>query len=62
MGIVFELNLQQESDGFRRFYAHLLALYFSLRNQSFIFEELYNQSSKVLQHLLELERMLQSGS
>ncbi len=38
-GLVFELNLQQESDGFRRFYAHLLALYQTPPKLSLIFEE-----------------------
>jgi len=33
------LNLAQESDGFRRFYAHLLALYQTPPKQSLIFEE-----------------------
>lgn len=33
------LNLNQESDGFRRFYAHLLALYQSPPKQTVIFEE-----------------------
>ncbi len=38
-GRIFELNLQQESDGFRRFYAHLLALYQSPPKLTLIFEE-----------------------
>jgi len=38
-GRVFELNLQQESDGFRRFYAHLLALYQTPAKLTLIFEE-----------------------
>jgi predicted ATPase len=38
-GRVFELNLQQESDGFRRFYAHLLALYQTPPKLTLIFEE-----------------------
>jgi len=38
-GKLFELNLQQESDGFRRFYAHLLALYQSPPKLTLIFEE-----------------------
>jgi predicted ATPase len=38
-GRVFELNLQQESDGFRRFYAHLLALYQTPPKLALIFEE-----------------------
>ncbi|MFM9961346.1 MAG: AAA family ATPase [Planctomycetaceae bacterium] len=33
------LNLNQESDGFRRFYAHLLALYQTPPKQTVIFEE-----------------------
>ena len=33
------LNLNQESDGFRRFYAHLLALYQSPPKQTVVFEE-----------------------
>ncbi|MBC7822236.1 MAG: AAA family ATPase, partial [Planctomycetaceae bacterium] len=33
------LNLAQESDGFRRFYAHLLALYQSPPKQTLVFEE-----------------------
>lgn len=36
---VFDLNLQQESDGFRRFYAHLLALYQTPPKLTLIFEE-----------------------
>ncbi len=39
VGRVFELNLQQESDGFRRFYAHLLALYQTPPKLTLIFEE-----------------------
>jgi len=38
-GRVFELNLQQESDGFRRFYAHLLALYQTPPKLTSVFEE-----------------------
>jgi predicted ATPase len=38
-GRIFELNLQQESDGFRRFYAHLLALYQTPPKLTLIFEE-----------------------
>jgi hypothetical protein len=38
-GRVFELNLQQESDGLRRFYAHLLALYQTPPKLTLIFEE-----------------------
>lgn len=38
-GRIFELSLQQESDGFRRFYAHLLALYQSPPKLTLIFEE-----------------------
>jgi predicted ATPase len=38
-GRIFELNLQQESDGFRRFYAHLLALYQTPQKLTLIFEE-----------------------
>lgn len=38
-GKIFELNLQQESDGFRRFYAHLLALYQTPPKLTLIFEE-----------------------
>lgn len=38
-GKLFEFNLQQESDGFRRFYAHLLALYQSPPKLTLIFEE-----------------------
>jgi predicted ATPase len=38
-GRVFELDLQQESDGFRRFYAHLLALYQNPSKLALIFEE-----------------------
>jgi predicted ATPase len=34
-----ELNLRQESDGFRRFYAHLLALYQMPPKQTSVFEE-----------------------
>jgi hypothetical protein len=33
------LNLSQESDGFRRFYVHLLALYQSPSKQTLVFEE-----------------------
>ncbi len=36
---VLPLRLDQESDGFRRFYAHLLALYQSPPKQTLIFEE-----------------------
>jgi hypothetical protein len=38
-GGVFELSLEQESDGLRRFYAHLLALYQTPRKLTLIFEE-----------------------
>lgn len=38
-GRIFDLNLQQESDGFRRFYAHLLALYQTPPKLTLIFEE-----------------------
>ncbi len=38
-GRIFELSLQQESDGFRRFYAHLLALYQTPPKLTLIFEE-----------------------
>lgn len=37
--LVFSLNLDQESDGLRRFYAHLLALYQSPPKLTLIFEE-----------------------
>jgi predicted ATPase len=36
---VFELSLEQESDGLRRFYAHLLALYQSPSKLALVFEE-----------------------
>jgi predicted ATPase len=36
---LFGLSLEQESDGFRRFYAHLLALYQSPPKLTLIFEE-----------------------
>jgi predicted ATPase len=36
---VFELSLEQESDGFRRFYAHLLALYQTPSKLMLVFEE-----------------------
>lgn len=38
-GIILELNLEQESDGLRRFYAHLLALYQHPAKLVLIFEE-----------------------
>lgn len=38
-GRVFELDLDQESDGFRRFYAHLLALYQTPPKLASVFEE-----------------------
>jgi predicted ATPase len=38
-GRIFELNLPQESDGFRRFYAHLLALYQTPSKLTLVFEE-----------------------
>jgi len=38
-GRIFDLSLQQESDGFRRFYAHLLALYQTPPKLTLIFEE-----------------------
>jgi predicted ATPase len=38
-GPVFELSLEQESDGFRRFYAHLLALYQTPSKLTLVFEE-----------------------
>jgi len=38
-GRIFELNLPQESDGFRRFYAHLLALYQTPPKLTLVFEE-----------------------
>jgi len=38
-GNVFELSLEQESDGFRRFYAHLLALYQTPPKLALVFEE-----------------------
>ena len=38
-GTVLELSLEQESDGLRRFYAHLLALYQTPSKLSLIFEE-----------------------
>lgn len=38
-GRVFELSLEQESDGLRRFYAHLLALYQTPPKLTLIFEE-----------------------
>jgi hypothetical protein len=36
---IFELSLQQESDGLRRFYAHLLALYQTPAKLLLVFEE-----------------------
>jgi len=36
---VFALSLEQESDGFRRFYAHLLALYQRPSKLTLVFEE-----------------------
>ena len=36
---VLQLELRQESEGFRRFYAHLLALYQSRPKQTLVFEE-----------------------
>jgi hypothetical protein len=36
---VFDLSLEQESDGFRRFYAHLLALYQTPAKLVLVFEE-----------------------
>ena len=38
-GHVFELSLEQESDGLRRFYAHLLALYQTPSKLTLVFEE-----------------------
>jgi len=38
-GRVFELRLEQESDGLRRFYAHLLALYQTPPKVCLVFEE-----------------------
>lgn len=38
-GGIFELSLEQESDGLRRFYAHLLALYQTPSKLTLIFEE-----------------------
>ena len=38
-GQIFELSLEQESDGIRRFYAHLLALYQSPPKLAMVFEE-----------------------
>jgi AAA15 family ATPase/GTPase len=38
-GSVFALSLEQESDGFRRFYAHLLALYQTPSKLALVFEE-----------------------
>jgi predicted ATPase len=38
-GTVFELSLEQESDGLRRFYAHLLALYQTPPKLTLVFEE-----------------------
>jgi predicted ATPase len=38
-GRIFDLKLEQESDGFRRFYAHLLALYQTPPKLTLIFEE-----------------------
>jgi len=38
-GHVFELSLEQESDGLRRFYAHLLALYQTPSKLALVFEE-----------------------
>src|SRR5205814_9005944 len=36
---VFELSLEQESDGLRRFYAHLLSLYQAPSKLTLVFEE-----------------------
>src|SRR5206468_11931122 len=38
-GPLFELSLEQESDGLRRFYAHLLALYQTPPKLTLLFEE-----------------------
>ena len=38
-GSILELSLEQESDGLRRFYAHLLALYQSPSKLTLVFEE-----------------------
>jgi predicted ATPase len=38
-GRLFQLHLEQESDGFRRFYAHLLALYQTPSKLALVFEE-----------------------
>ena len=38
-GRIFELSLEQESDGLRRFYAHLLALYQTPSKLTMVFEE-----------------------
>ena len=38
-GQVFELSLEQESDGLRRLYAHLLALYQTPSKLALVFEE-----------------------
>jgi predicted ATPase len=38
-GRVFDLSLEQESDGLRRFYAHLLALYQTPSKLTLVFEE-----------------------
>lgn len=38
-GRVFDLSLEQESDGLRRFYAHLLALYQTPPKLTLVFEE-----------------------
>ncbi len=38
-GWIFELSLEQESDGLRRFYAHLLALYQTPPKLTLVFEE-----------------------
>jgi len=38
-GSILELSLEQESDGFRRFYAHLLALYQNPSKLTLVFEE-----------------------
>jgi predicted ATPase len=38
-GLTFELSLEQESDGLRRFYAHLLALYQTPSKLVLVFEE-----------------------
>jgi predicted ATPase len=38
-GKIFDLALEQESDGLRRFYAHLLALYQTPSKLTLVFEE-----------------------